>query len=794
MHSYRVVTVVLISDLLNGNIDFNENYGQILVELTRSVDLPIYPTFEHLLQSIHAGLGSDLAALEYFEAIRSSLEWRLKNIASPDDLIELFLGINNSLKDQDTGQGGTVSALSSLGMFVRRMTATFNLLSFESIGDLLTAIHHYIEGKTSDDIQNIKTGLDYYNFEVNFEKAIDLNSGREDSAQMDTICRVLMSGEMAREKELLFTKMTLLQHDLAAVDHSHAAFDVAPASDSLNFIGGRHSMKDNDLGEQDLQNASISLSNIHAHLGNVEESLQALNEAVRIAQQQGDDYCLVHALATLAHVMDITTPGTIQGIGDSNAHMKMLAAAKHYSQLRALLRRLRRRAEELKVPHLVAYALFALARVELLRRTDQAQTSSLYIKDDGPQAALIAGDSTAKALQDLEHLHLSIALAAAVPVLPNSSTVPAEEEICTLFRGINEFFAPSNELLLSNGNGSAAFHVNEVERYALGARLLRASCWEVFGCPTLSRAHILSFLIGYGGREASSVDAQTGLAQLAVNIASQEGPLAALKVLDAATSHFPRSEGHVLAGARLAIQHDRALNRSDLQTARDVAASMAALANPTDATDIMLRLEAEERAIRTLVLSGDYAAAAKSARSMFSVAVGTGQPLHAARLLVLLGRIFLEAGASRVAMKYLGNAILHCRNMRLDILHAEAVVVYAQALCDVHQPELAEKELELVLPIIFGHGSLELKSRARLVLAETVVQKHKTVEALQGDLEWLKELLDEAAIGFKALENAKSAAKVEYLRAILMNAVGDIQARNTAAMEFRRLESAFTTF
>jgi anaphase-promoting complex subunit 5 len=42
---------------------------------------------------------------------------------------------------------------------------------------------------------------------------------------------------------------------------------------------------------------------MHAHFGHVDEATQALNEAVRIAQQYNDDACLAHALAALCHML-----------------------------------------------------------------------------------------------------------------------------------------------------------------------------------------------------------------------------------------------------------------------------------------------------------------------------------------------------------------------------------------------------------------------------------------------------------------------------------------------------------
>jgi hypothetical protein len=85
-----------------------------------------------------------------------------------------------------------------------------------------------------------------------------------------------------------------------------------------------------------LQSAALSLAAAHARLGHVAEALQALNEAVRIAQQAGDDACLAHALATLCAVLEATTPATMTS---ASREAGATPAAAHHAQLGQLLHR-----------------------------------------------------------------------------------------------------------------------------------------------------------------------------------------------------------------------------------------------------------------------------------------------------------------------------------------------------------------------------------------------------------------------------------------------------------------------
>lgn len=136
--------------------------------------------------------------------------------------------------------------------------------------------------------------------------------------------------------------------------------------------------------------------------------------------------------------------------------------------------------------------------------------------------------------------------------------------------------------------GRQASSAAEVEHLAGGAHLLQAAAWELRGSRHLSQAHALACLDAHRGT-ARAPEQCTALAQLATSVAAQHGYAAAEALLAAADERFPRSDSRVLAAARLAVAHDRALHRRDLHAAMDLATQMAALASPTDSVDILLR-------------------------------------------------------------------------------------------------------------------------------------------------------------------------------------------------------------
>lgn len=364
------------------------------------------------------------------------------------------------------------------------------------------------------------------------------------------------------------------------------------------------------------------------HASRPSASLPPAAAQVRIAQQSSDDVCLAHALAALCQLLDATTPGTITSISQSPGASP---AARHYSQLGQLLRRCLRRSEELQLPHLVAFTHLALARFELLHPMQPPAVAESAGEGSSGTAAAAAGEppcsssvAVAGAARDVAHLHLAARLAAAVPVAPApaADTTGAMVYSCSarVLQGVGDLFTSAAPLFSPRLQGAwehagaastrrlyaaaatEPLHVPaaacragsqtasaaEVERLAGGAHLLQAASWELRGSRHLSQAHALCCLDSFGD-VARAEDQCTALAQLATSVAASHGYAAAEQLLAAADERFPHSQSPVLAGARLAIAHERALHRGDIHAAMDLAAQMVALASPTDSTDIMLR-------------------------------------------------------------------------------------------------------------------------------------------------------------------------------------------------------------
>ena len=724
--------------------------------------------------------------------------------------------------------------------------------------------------------------------------------------------------------QALFTSATLHKDPAAALEHLHSYFDHWPQAgqdmddnelNSLVFLGppaapvvnqlSQDTSNNNNLKRQgaaaaaattttaavqkrralqersQLQHAALALATVHARLGHVEEAMQALNETVRIAQQRGDDAVLVNALAILCQIMDMTTPGTITGVGDVDSNIGRIAAARHYSQLRGLLKRLLHRARQMKMPHLVAYATLVMASSEFIRRFDPValgkkvppvgsstgggsgsggggftlpHTTTTTATTTNKTTTAVAdvwsqnlfkecepAINTGFAVQDTAHLDLAASLAAATPATPPAPSAAgssAGNASARILRGVADLFTVASDIYGPALSGSEVLTscAQEVGKKSGSALLLRSACWTVCGNTRLAKAQALAYIhahphnINYN-TSSTTEETLVAFAQLAASIAAESGPAAALPLLETVSNTlFPSSSSTPSSLSfqctKLGICHDRALHRGNLALAQQISAEMTALASPTDATDISLRLEGETRVVKTILAAGDYPAAARAAAHMFDVAQNTGQPMYAARLLVLLGKIHLRGGAAGVGLRYLESAKEEGRLMRLDELEAEAAVLAAEAWCEVAAEDdtfvektnralssssvviaavAAQKEIERLLPAIRSYGNLKLKSDALLTLAIVMSYKHKNDHTLvpldrdkdsnnSGDGKRMVDALTEAAAGYTMLEDGHHAARAMRTKALFLDAMGDVGGRNVAAGEYKRLCMDMNTY
>jgi len=194
------------------------------------------------------------------------------------------------------------------------------------------------------------------------------------------------------------------------------------------------------------------------------------------------------------------------------------------------------------------------------------------------------------------------------------------------------------------------------------------------------------------------------------------------------------ADGTPLYAARLTIAHRRAVHRCEIRTALDVASKLIALASIDDSKDIGFRIDGEEAAVVALLAGGHFAQAERAARKVFAIADGTYHPIAALRVMVLIARIHLEAGSWETALPYAASALEQYKSMHADVLGAEAALIMAGIWRHMGKEHLerAREEVEAALPVILAHGNLDLRGRARVLLAEIVMEAQETAEGVVG--------------------------------------------------------------
>ncbi|XP_024372271.1 anaphase-promoting complex subunit 5 [Physcomitrium patens] len=569
----------------------------------------------------------------------------------------------------------------------------------------------------------------------------------------------------------------------ATMDDLHRYFDYSAGMGGMS-VGGASC--DSSVGR--FQAGLLSLGSMHAHFGHVDQAMQALNEAVRIAQQYNDDACLAHALAALCHLLfDVGAANEAYAKGES-AGLRDVGAGPSLGiqqQLLLLLRRCLRRSLELKLSQLVAFSRLALAKFYLkhVRRF-----SSLGGLENG-------GELGTSPLEVCKTLRLS-------PYLLGDS----------ISNGISPHVAISGTTNQQRGNG---MNINQpltapgtmaggawtsltgrlgrtsdaVVKLAGTSHLLRAASWELYGSVPLVRVSALIHATCYAD-VASSDDVLLSYIKLAQHQAAFKGYAAAQSAFEVAAKRFPAAANSLVRTAQLQLVHDHALYRGELKLAQVACGELAASASPVFGVDMERKTEATIRHIRTLLVAGHLDEAAAVARLLFSQCYKASMQLESVLVLLLLAEIHKTADSAVTGLPYALAGLTLCRVFNLDYLQASAKETLAELWLGLgvgHAPR-ALALLQECLPMVLGHGGLELRARTNLALARCFLSD--PAFSAESQLAEVLDLLQQAAEEFELLEDYALAGEAFYLQALAYNKWGSVEERNSAAKAFQRCMQA----
>ena len=249
----------------------------------------------------------------------------------------------------------------------------FDLLSFEGVCALWEEVRRYVARPGEGTSATPKPLLPHaYGSPVASERQLQLLREKAATEPPDAFQR--RAGDFlkafphdAQVHYLRFQNFLRHKNYTAAMDALHTYFD---------YSGGHHAalqQSDTKLGH--FQNALLSMCAAHIECGNLAQAFQALDETLRMAQQQNDDGCLAHALAQLCHLLSLPITGhpslsSIEGPEEQQVGFRTMRVRRKHEHLLLLLRRCLKRARDFKLPHLEAYAALSLARFNMLHSSN----------------------------------------------------------------------------------------------------------------------------------------------------------------------------------------------------------------------------------------------------------------------------------------------------------------------------------------------------------------------------------------------------------------------------------------
>jgi len=593
------------------------------------------------------------------------------------------------------------------------------------------------------------------------------------------------------------------------------------------------------------QRASLALGALHAGFGHAAAASRSLDEAVRVAQQDGDAGTLLGALVWQC----VLAGGSDEGVRLHTVLVNRAAALASRATGGVPLAsagggagaggggglgaggvdagtggRARSDNGSAAATEHVAYALWALASFEV---SGKCRSRRVGLAGD-PDVTMVARDEVEpRVVWPLLRLSMqcSNALAAAAEV---SSSAEAKRRV-----GKGGASSPALTRAVEDDPGAQGRRLAE-------ARALGVGAWDAFGCVPLARAVGLSGPAGaavadgiasvpgpsapggggdgFWALEQATLPAST-VVSLGVRLAqanlSHRGPAAALQVLHALVRRYPLQGMHErLVYALLAAEHEDALLRGGALGARraeGLAVSLAAL--PEVATDggggsggaaASARDAAGVRGDASLTLCATLVAQSRAAEA-WAILAHLREPLRTlgdrplqARALLASGEALLAGGSPSGAVPYALAAARAARLLRLDALVGEARVLLA--LC-WERLGLVDRALGVCrrfdVRAVLQRAPLRLRARASSLQARCLLLRAGAKAAGTGEdpTKGIREAVAHLRRAWEwlvAADDPGAALEVAYLRARALNALGPAHAaeRDLAALHFLAAERA----
>lgn len=301
----------------------------------------------------------------------------------------------------------------------------------------------------------------------------------------------------------------------------------------------------------------------------------------------------------------------------------------------------------------------------------------------------------------------------------------------------------------------------------------------------LARISALVFATCFA-ESSSSEDVALAYAKLIQHKAVFKGYKEAFNALKIAEEKFLSVSKSRILLLKLQLLHERALHKGNLKRAQQLCDELGVLASSVTGVDMDLKAEASLRSARTLLAANQYSEAAAVAHTLFCMCYKFSMQVENATVLLLLAEIHKKSGNAVLGIPYVLASISFCQLFNLDLLKASAAVTLAELWLSLGSTH-AKRAVTLIhgaLPIILGHGGLELRGRA--FIAEAKCYLSDSSFSVIDNPEVVLDPLSQASEEFEVLEYHELAAEAFYLLAIVYNKLGQSEEREEAAASFKK--------
>ncbi|NP_001347875.1 Anaphase-promoting complex subunit 5-like [Zea mays] len=591
--------------------------------------------------------------------------------------------------------------------------------------------------------------------------------------------------------------LNALYHDdyVASLDNLHRYFDY---SAGMQGLFGRSLSQVQDIVVGKYESALLCLGNLHCYFGHPKKALEAFAEAVRVSQMNNDDSCLAYVLGAISNLLSkigiSNTVGIISSPYSLGTNIGLGTPLSIQQQLLVLLKRSLKRADALKLPSLLSFDHLSLAKFDL-KHVQRPLVSF------GPNASTKLRTCPADVCKNLR-------LGSRVLTDFGADVLSTSNDNGSFSTSWLRNLSATSDSWRSSSKNTKKIHINDFDNFhyhaqpspvpasilqlAGSAYLLRATAWEHYGSAPMVRMNVLVYATCFADA-ASSSELSLAYVKLIQQLAVFKGYSAAFCALKLAEKKFPSSTSLHIQLLGMQILHERALHRGHLKVAQQICDEFGVLSSSVSGVDIELKTEFSVRRARTLLAAKQFSQAAAVANSLFSTCYKYNMQVENASVLLLLAEIHKKSDNAVLGLPYALASQSFCKSFNLDLLEASATLTLAELWLDLGSSH-AKKALSLVyqsLPMILGHGGLELRARAHVVLAKCHLSDLKF--SVLEDPEAVLDPLNQATEDLQALEYHEMAAEAYYLKAMAYNHLGKLDEREEAAARFKDHVTALET-